>query len=276
MIYVEHIRLLCCEFEIRTNSRELIDRLSMITQRAEQDVPVVERCTATIYWTGEEFSINIGGVDEDFELSVTSALETLYQHLYSRAIAALPDHIRIKAASGIHAGGSFLIIGPERGGKTTLALGLMLEGLDITGDGLVLLRDGKAHAFPRKFHAREESLGLLPKLRLIDRFAGSISNPKEGRIVALDPPEFGKPWRIAPATVSTMLYIEPNFGGRSALRLSGKVEMVRRVLPHCAPPISGRRAWLGDLSATVNRADTFVMELGELDSAVAAIKNLLA
>ena len=172
-------------------------------------------------------------------------------------------------------GGAFLIIGPERGGKTTLALGLMLEGLDITGDGLVLLRDGKAHAFPRKFHAREESLGLLPKLRLIDRFAGSVSNPQEGRIVALDPLEFGKPWRIAPATVSTMLYIEPNFGGRSAMRPSSKVEMVRRVLPHCAPPISGRRAWLGDLSATVDRADTFVMELGEFDSAVVAIKNLL-
>ena len=272
---MERVRLLCCEFEIRTNSREIVDRLSLITQRAEQDVPIVERCAATIDWTGEEFTINIGGVDEDFEMSATSALETLYQHLHNRAIAALPDHIRIKAASGIHAGSAFLIIGPERSGKTTLALSLMLEGLDITGDGLVLLRDGKAHAFPRKFHAREESLGRLPKLRPIDRFPGSVINPQEGRIVALDPLEFGKPWRIVPASVSTMLYMEPNFGGRSALRLSGKVDMVRRVLPHCAPPASGRRTWLGDLSATIDRADTFVMELGELDSAVVAIKKLL-
>lgn len=276
MSYIEHIRLLCCEFEIRTNSRELIDRLSLITQRAEQDVPVVERRTATIDWTGEEFSINIDGVDPDFEMSVTSALETLYQHLHSRAIAALPDHIPIKAASGMHAGRAFLIIGPERAGKTTLALGLMLEGVDITGDELVLLHDGKAHAFPRKFHAREESLGRLPKLRLIAKFAGSVTNPQAGRIVALDPLEFGKPWRIAPASVSTILYIEPNFGGRSALRRSGKVEMVRRVLPHCASPVSGRRAWLGDLSATVDGADTFVMELGELDSAVVAIKKLMS
>src|SRR5580704_6684584 len=85
MTYVEYIRLLSCEFEIRTNSPEMMDRLSLIMPRAEQDVPVVERCTVTVDWTGDEFRIDIDGVDEDFELSVRSALETLYQHLQRRA-----------------------------------------------------------------------------------------------------------------------------------------------------------------------------------------------
>jgi hypothetical protein len=252
-----------------------MDGLSLVTQRAEQDVPAVEHRTVTVDWTGDEFHIDIDGVDNDFELSVTSTLETLYQRLHGRAIAALPDHIRINAVSGVHAGSAFLLVGPERAGKTTLALSLMLEGVDITGDGLVLLRNRQALPFPRKFYAREESLRRLPRPQLIDRFAGSISNPQEGRVVALDPLEFGKPWRIAPALVSAMLYIEPNFGGRSILRRSGKVEMARSVLPHCAPPLSGRRGWLGDLCATVDRAETFVMKFGELDSAVAAIKRLL-
>lgn len=273
--YLENIRLLSCEFEIRTNSRELADRLSFITQRAEQDVPVRERGTATVDWTGDEFCIQINGVGYDFEWSVTSALETLSQRMHGRAIAALPDHIRINAATGMHAGSAFLIIGPERSGKTTLALSLMFEGIEITGDGLVLLCDGEALAFPRKFHACEESLGLLPRLRTIERFAGCISNPQQGRIVALDPLEFGRPWRIAPAPVSAVLYIEPNFGGRTVMRRSGKVEMIRSMLPHCAPPISGRRGWLGDLCATVNRAETFVLELGDLDSAVAASIEIL-
>jgi len=96
--YVEHIRLLSCEFEIRTNSQELIDRLSYITQRAEQDVSVAHRCAVTITWTGDEFSISGDGMEDDFEFSVTSALETLYERLHGRAIAALPDHIRINAA----------------------------------------------------------------------------------------------------------------------------------------------------------------------------------
>jgi hypothetical protein len=275
MTFVDHVRLLSCEFEIRTNSRELIDLFTSVTQRATQNFPVVERCTATVDWTGEEFHIDIGGVEDDFELSVTSALETLYNGLHSRAIAALPDHIRIYAASGMHTGSAFLIIGPERAGKTTLALSLMLEGVDITGDALVLLLDGKALPFPRKFHAREDSLGKLAKLPL-DRFAGSVSNPQDGRIVAFDPLEFEKPWRIEPAAVSTVFYIEPNFGGRSTLRPSGKVEMVRRVLPHVTPPIAARQGWLGDLCATINRAESFVMELGDLASAVAATLEVLS
>ncbi len=272
--YVEHIRLLGCEFEIRTNSRDVINRLSCITQCAEQDVPVTHRCavtiTWTITWTGDEFRISGDGVKDDFEFTATSAIETLYKRLRGRAVTALPDHIRINAASGTHAGGSFLIMGPEGAGKTTLALSLMLEGIDITGDGLVLLRDGEALPFPRKFYVREDSIGRVPRLRVIDRFAACISNPQEGRLVVLDPLEFGKPWRIVPAAVSTIFCIEPNHGARSALRRGGKLDMTRRVLQHCSPPISGRRQWLGDLCATVDRAQTFVIELGDLDSAVAA------
>jgi hypothetical protein len=110
---------------------------------------------------------------------------------------------------------------------------------------------------------------------LLDRFGGSIGNPRAGGIVALDPQEFGRRWRIAPTPVSAVLYIEPNFGGRSALRCRGKVEMVRRLLPHAIPPISGRQTWLGDLCDTVNRAETVVVEHDDLDSAVSAMMSAL-
>jgi hypothetical protein len=275
LTYVEYVRLLACEFEIRTNSQDFIDRLSYITQRAEQDVPVTHRSTVTIAWTGDEFRISGGGMDDDFELGATSALETLYQRLHRRAIAALPDHIRMQAASGMHAGRSFLMVGPKRAGNTTLALRLMLGGLDITGDELVLLRDGKAVAFPRKFQVGEDSLALIPRLTTMKKFSPSINNPQKSRLVGLDPLAFGKPWRIAPASVSTILYIEPNHGARTALLRCGKVEMTRHVLPRCAPPVSGRRDWLRDLCATVEQADTFVIELGDLESALTATMGVL-
>jgi hypothetical protein len=275
LTYIEHIRLLCCEFEIQTNSQDVIKGLSYIAQRAEQDVPLVQRCTVTITWTGDEYRISGDGMEEDFELSVTSALETVCQRLHNHAIAALPDHIRISAASGIHAEHAFLIIGPEGAGKTTLALSLMMEGVDITGDALVLLRDREALPFPRKFHAREDSIGRIPTLRTVARFAACVSNPQEGRLMGLDPLEFGKPWRIAPVAVSTIFYIEPNHGARTTLLPCGKVEMIRRMLPLCAPPVSGRPGWLGDICATVNQAGTFVVELGDLDSAMLAMLSVL-
>jgi hypothetical protein len=275
LAYVVHIRLLGCEFEIRTNSGAVRDAVSRLTQHARQDVPVVERNVMTVTWTGDEFHIGGADLEDDFELSSTAAVETLFQHLHSRAFAMLPHHIRISAASGVHAGGSFLITGPPRAGKTTLAVSLMLEGLDITGDALVLLSAGEALPFPRKFHVREESIARISKLRAIERFACCSSNPQEGRLVALDPLEFGKPWRIAPAAVSTVFYLEPNHGGETTLRRTGKLEMIRRVLPHCAPPSSGRRDWLGELCATIDRADTFVIEFGELAAAVSATISVL-
>jgi hypothetical protein len=275
LTYVEYIRLLACEFEIRTNSQDVAHGLSYITQRAEQDVPVVQHRTMTVTWTADEFQLSGDGID-DFELSATSAVETLYQHLHHGAIAAMPDHIRMRAATGMHAAQSFLIVGPPRAGKTTLALRLMLGGLDISGDELALLHEGMVVAFPRKFQVAEDSLALMPNLTIMQPYTPAIINPQESRFVGLDPPGFGKPWRIAPAPVSAVLYIEPNFGGRSTLRRSGKVEMVRRVLPHCALPISGRQDWLGDLCATINRAEAFVIELGDLNSASSAIIEVLS
>ena len=100
LVYIEQIRLLCCEYEIRTNSRDLITRLSGFTPHAEQDMPVVQRRTVIITWTGDEFQISSDGID-DFELSQTGALETLFQHLHRSAIAAMPDYIRLQAVCTI-------------------------------------------------------------------------------------------------------------------------------------------------------------------------------
>ncbi len=68
-----------------------------------------------------------------------------------------------------------------------------------------------------------------------------------------------------------------NFGvARSTLLPCAKVDMVRRLIALCAPPVSGRRDWLADLCATVDRADTYVLALGDLASAATAIGDAIA
>ncbi len=178
---VEHIRLLACEFEIRTNCAALLTEFNAIAQRAEQDIAVTSREMVGITWDGVEFSIVDGDSDEDYELSATSAIDTLFRRLHRRAIGSLPDHIRIRAASGIAREGYFLLLGT---GKTTMAVQLMLDGRAIVGDELVLVCDGQAVAFPRKFELREESVPLIPRLTVIGRFAGIAANPQVSRILA--------------------------------------------------------------------------------------------
>ncbi len=273
LLYVEHFRLLSTEFEIRTNSRALIKRLSALSLRAEQDLPIVQRCTVTITWIDDEFRIRGDGFD-DFELSVTGTLETLLQGMQRRALVPLADHIALRAVTGQHQERSFLIVGSRNSGKSTLALRLLLGGLEVSGDETALLCHGSAVAFPRRFLLRGESLALMPKASHLEGFAG-MRDPRALRLAAVDPLDVGRPWRISPAPVSTVVCLEPNYGLRTRLVRCGKVDMIRRVIPQCRPPISARKDWVSDVAATVNQAGTFVIELGDLDSALAEIKEVL-
>jgi len=271
--YVERIRLLSLEVEIRTNSRELASQLSQLIHRAEQFMPVTRRSIISAAWTGSEFRFSGDEID-GFELSTTSALETLFQVLHRRAIATLPDHVGIRAATGIHRERCFLIVGAKFSGKSTLALRLLMEGFEMIGDELALFRDGSTVAFPRNFLLPESSLAFMPRSAIFDKF-GPLTNPQAGCLVGFNPVDFGKPWRIVPAPVSTIFYLEPNHGAQSTLRRSGKVEMIQRIIPNCSAPISGRQDWVGDLCAAVDHADALVIELGDLDSAVDEIRRAL-
>lgn len=271
--FVQIIRLLACAFEVRTNSPELFNRLPLISQRSEQDVPLVRRETVSVIWDGSEFRITGCGAAEDFEFSALSAVESLSRRLHARAFAALPDHVRLRAAIGTCGKTGFLVVGP---GKTCLTVQLMLAGYEMAGDALVLLRGGEGLAFPQRFELREESLGLFPELAALKRFAGAAASPQLSRILMLDPIDFGLRWRIAPARVRAIFNIEPNYGGRTRLLACGKVETVRRILSHCAPPLSGRRDWLAELSMTVDRAETILIEIGDLETAAALLGERLA
>jgi hypothetical protein len=116
-IHTEHVQLLSCEFEIRTNSQDVIDCLSTFRPRAEQDIPIVQRIAVAISWsvtwTGDEFRISGDEAEDGFEFTAADAVKTLYRRLHSRAIAAFPDHIRISAAIGLHRGWSFLTSAPS-------------------------------------------------------------------------------------------------------------------------------------------------------------------
>lgn len=276
MLFTAHVRLLACEFKIRTNSQDLIALLATVLQQAEQDVPVTDRGAVTVTWTGDEFRFEGDGIEADFELSLPSSVDALYRRLYDLAIAALPDHIRISAACGMRGERSFLIVGATGAGKTVLALHLLLDGFDINGDAVTLLRDGQATPFPQKFQLRESSVTLIPKLASIKRFAWIARNPQALRLLALDPQAFGRPWRISTAPVGAIFHLEPNFGAaQTTLSSCAKVDMVRRVISNCAPPASGRRDWLADVCATVDQADTYVLALGDLASASTVIGGAL-
>jgi hypothetical protein len=249
--------------------------LAYVTQRAEQELPVEEHCEISVNLENGAYRI-AGGEDKDeIELSLPVAFSALFERLHEQAMRRFSDHIRIHAASGYGPNGLVLLVGEKAAGKTTTAVHLLLEGFDMVGDELVLLRQGEAITFPRPFYLRYPALALLPKFGDSAASAPFVNSEIGGKLIATDPQKLGRRWRIRPAPISTIVFLEPNHGGSSRLTACGKVEMVRRALTQASPPSSGRADWITDFCNTINQADTLVAHMGDLDSATDLFRRFL-
>jgi len=250
-----------------------MERLPFLAQQAEQALELRETCHIDVQWDDGEYRISGGGFEDEFEASLSLAYAALFARLHDKAMQQLPDHISIHAASLMGPRGLCLLIGEKWSGKSTLAMHLLSAGFEVVGDELVLLKDGQAVAFPRRFYIRYQSLDLLPALAGFAGDAPFVNADIHQRLLAVDPQTLGRPWHIRPAPIQTVIFLEPHHGSASAMLPSSKVDMVRHVLPQCGRPASNRKGWLADLSASINRSDTFVLHLGDLPGATEAIRQ---
>jgi len=273
--YVETFQILACEIQVQTDSAAFSDRLRYVVQHASQNHEITDRAVYEIAQNGDDVVLREDGVIAATEQNSEILFEALFKKIHQRAFAALPDDVRIHAASGIHNGRMFLLVGNPHSGKSTLAIHLLGAGMEMVGDELVMLRDGLAAAFPRKFYLREASVDLLPALKEAAPSLPRVYDSAGMRRMAVDPTVFGRPWHIARLPVGAIFYLDPDFGSRTKSKRSSKIDMVRLVMEQSSPPRSGRNNWIGDLCAMVNGASTHVLAVGELDSALAVIHHTL-
>lgn len=271
----DRFQLLATEFTIDTDSDDVRRRIREAAPSPRQEIGILHCHTLAARQVDGEFRIAGGSGGDDFELTAFYAAENLLRRMHRDALAALPDHVRLRAVIGRGAGGSFLIAGPRNSGKTTLALRLLFEGCDVSGDDLVLVADGRAMAFPWRFRVNEPSVALLPQLRALPTVVARKGALARDWWFPADPTDFGRDWDISPATVGAVFYLEANHGARSRVIETGKLDMARRLLAQATAPPSGRRQWIGDIARMLDGARTCLVELGDPESAVIAMKGLL-
>lgn len=272
---MERFQLLACTVEIRTELPEFADRLRYITQHAYQDHVVTDHADFDVARDGENYILREDGAVTFAGRAVELVLVALFERMHARAFAALSDDIRIHAASGMDQGRMFLLVGNPSSGKTTLALHLLLEGIEMLGDELVLLRNGLAVTFPRKFYPRESSFALLPRLRVAGTDLPCVFDADGAKRIAIDPDALGRRWHIARAPIKAVFYLDPDFSRKTRLYPCTKVEMVRLVMEQCTPPISRRKGWVADLCSMINGAAVRMIAVGNLSSAAVDILNNL-
>ena len=253
----------------------MIERLPYLTQRAQQDLPIKDYCDISVDFEDGEYRISGGGEEDEYEMSLSVTFSSLFARLHEVGMRHFSDHTRIHAASGFGRNGMVLLVGEKWAGKTTTAVHLLLEGFEIVGDELVLLRHGEGITFPRPFYLRHAALNLLPKLGKAAEGA-PFANEIHGKLIAIDPLKLGRPWRIRPAPVRTIVFLESNHGGTSSVHICSKLEMAQRVIEQSSPPSSGREDWLTDLCRTIDQSDTFIARMGNLASATGLFQGLLS
>lgn len=261
--------------DIRTDVATFATRLRYLAQHADQDHAITGHAVFDVTHEGGDYVVREDGDVVFADASGEIAFETLFERIQRRAFAALPDDIRIHAASGIDEGRMFLLVGPPLSGKTTIALHLLLNGTEMVGDELVLLRGGTAAAFPRKFYLRESSFKLLPAVQRAAADLPRVIDSHGAKRLAIDPKTLGRSWRIARAPVKAIFYLDPEFSTKTTTCPCTRVDMVRYLMEQCAPPLSQRKDWIADLCNMVNGATVRMLRVGDLDSAAIAIRDSL-
>ena len=259
------MRLLACRVEIDVDCERLAAWLDAMLSRATQRYPVSRVHHFAARREDGGYRLFEDGAPAGFERSPESAGYALTARIHKAALSALPEFTKVHAGCATWQGRRLLAVGPPRAGKTTLMTRLVFEGFAVHGDELVLLRDGAALPYPRRFGVREPTVGLIPQLA-----ARAAAGP-----LVTDPAALGFDWVVEPAPVAAVFYLEPNHGGGTLLTPCPKHLMAHRIMAQSTGPSAGKPQWIRDVCAILDSASSHTLVVGGLDEAVAGIKDVL-
>jgi hypothetical protein len=239
-------------------------------QHAVQQHPVSRVHRFQITRDGARYRVEEDGAVAPPMDTPEAAAYAVFFRSHQLALAALPEFTKVHAGCATWQGRRLVAVGPPHAGKTTLMTRLLYAGFSVHADEMVLLRDGQALPYPRRFGVRGPTVALIPELAA---FAPpGVATPAS---LVVDPLRLGFEWRAEAGPVDAVLYLERNHGGGSRLEPCPKHVMAQRIMSQSTGPESGKRDWIRDVCAILHRSSSYVLWLGELDQAVAAIRAML-
>jgi hypothetical protein len=270
------IQVLACEFLIVTDAEPFVRWLDSVRLSAAQDHGVSRRHRIEVRSDAGGYRVRENSEDRDPQPSPEAAGALVEQRIHELAFEALADYTKVHAASATWRNQRLLVVGPGGSGKSTLMARLLYEGFAVEGDEMVLLCEGRAVAYPRRFGIRRPTLALVPQLgALAPGLVGTADppGPHGCPVLAVDPAQLGFAWCIRSGPVSDLFLLDGRHEGRTRVAPCPSHRAVQQVLTHSTPPGRGRAAWLRDVCATVARARCHSLVLGDLDSASHALRQ---
>lgn len=166
-----------------------------------------------------------------------AVLAAVYRRAYQRVheYACVCGWVRVHAGLAIlNDGRRVLLAAPSGGGKTTLLLRLLFDGIAVQGDEATLVRGGRALAVPRPFHLSMSTQSLLAELAL----AALLPRLANTDRLVFDPTVVGLNWSIDEGRVDEVVVLGRGDGTAGIEREESTAvmpELVRDAFPNGEP-----------------------------------------
>ena len=219
---------------------------------------------------GEGASLDMG--PDRFDLAYA-----LLKLVHESALRDMAGYVRIHAACADYRGSRFIVIGEKGAGKTTLMLKLLSRGngFRVNGDEMVLVRDGMALPFPRRFHVKRGFKELFRNLTPRIEDSPSLPVPGGHTLKAFSPKEAGFDWEIDERPIRAICCLTPNHGKKTRILSCSGLAMLREIMPMTFLSEEGDHRKIGGLCRLINTVETRRLLVGDLDGAVSALEDLL-
>ena len=264
------IRLLACAFEVRTDSRAVIDRLDFLDVGARQPGEVTIRHRYDVNTEDDGFTIHEEGGETSRAATPRAVLRHFHDRFYRLAVDQFTDEIAIHAGTGVVSGRRFIVVGAKYAGKSTLMTRLLLKDVKVEGDETVIMSNGTVTAFPRRLHVRERSLPYLPELARLAPKLPWLKDMDGRTVYALDPELLGGKWTIENGPLDTIFFLDGSHSEETHLEECRKIDMCRLILAECLSITISGWPLIQRVNDMVRRANCYVIRNG--DPAISADK----
>ena len=268
------LRYLDLEVEVQVSDRATASIVEWFTPKTTHAAPPMHKLQLELSHKSPIYQL-VGPAFKINAHTASSAVQAVHSVATDAMLHSMPFVAAISAVTLVHKGRSILLVGGPESGRSTLALALAMAGYEVGGDDYALVQQGLVAPMPGRFSIWQSSLRLIAEIPGAERWQALNDVPIQNVRLPIDPTYFGGLWRVSAAPVGAVLLLEPNFGGRSRVRQIQGSDMTRMVLgqSHHLHAEQGRS--IREICSILASANTAVLEIGNLTSAVQAITTFL-
>jgi len=270
---VHRFQVLWHDVRVETEDPAVFACIGLMVQQATQHLALQARVRLAVRGAaGAGYQIFDGG-----DLCATAetpeeVLDIVYMRVNRRAmeLASLKGWVRMHGAVAGLGGHRVAVVGAGASGKTTLAVGLLCDGVNVEADESFLARDGDVLGVPRRLHVKPGTVAFVSAAPWL------LDAPELGPlpIRVVDPTEHGFAWDLPIGPIQDLILLQRT-DGPSRLEPLPASRAVQEIMGQVFPVLEPRRVIVRQAAQLASFARCHALHAGPDGAAPGLVKVLV-